>query len=471
MAVVLAHDGHVVPTLPVSVVAIRWLVLLLAALVVAALLRRTTKSSVAVAGVVAVGSGIAATSASTWTFALVSVTHRAAAALWLGAVLALAVTRSWRRLAPLGMVAATAVAVSGFVQARLDRVGLDAFAFDQLVLAKALLFALACSLGLQGIRRAASGRLVLLESAVLFVATVAGSALTLLPSPPKVGVPLVSAAGPLQVTVVPQRPGLNLVHVYTDVPLLIDGQRTTTYPGASGQWARITLPAGRSEVRVGNRTLLVDAGHSTAGPVPDGPECASAFLGASLAHRALRSCPSSALSVQDRHALETLTGWLKARGVMHVQVLGDSTPRSKQAASALTGKGGTGTVGAVLLTGSWDTAARQLAALSGRAVPRDGVYLAPWLLSAPLLSSYSTTAPLLALPFDPHGSAARRYLVRLPAGETPTGSGYAAFTSAQAAVQIWATAPVSIFPKDLGHAHATAGWFPGGTLTAVTFLR
>ena len=122
-----------------------------------------------------------------------------------------------------------------------------------------------------------------------------------------------------------------------------------------------------------------------------------------------------------------------------------------------------------MLTGTWESAAGQLAHLDRGAVPQDGVYLAPWLLTGPLLASSSSTAPLLALPFDPRGAAALAYRARLPQGEGPTGSGYAAFTGARAAVQVWATSPASIFPKDLGHDHVGGtGWFPGGTLAAVS---
>ncbi|MCU1595821.1 MAG: hypothetical protein JWO12_3213, partial [Frankiales bacterium] len=212
--------------------------------------------------------------------------------------------------------------------------------------------------------------------------------------------------------------------------------------------------------------VLVDA--NTTAPVPDGPECASTLLAEQLAHKPLGPCPSEHLGDQDARALEGLVGWLRSRGVTELKVLGDSTKRSVAAGLHVRGLR-SGTHGALLLTGSWESAARELATLDRARVPEDGVYLAPWLLTGPILQTYATAAPLLALPFDPHSPDVRAYLATLPAWESPTGAGYEAFSGRSHLMQVWATSPASIFPKDLGHAHAgTTGWFPGGTLAAIS---
>ena len=162
--------------------------------------------------------------------------------------------------------------------------------------------------------------------------------------------------------------------------------------------------------------------------------------------------------------------WLAGRGVVGIDVAGDGSPRSRAAAAVVVRARAAhhlGPTGALLLTGGWDDAA---AHLRGVRAPRDGVYLAPWLLAGPLLQQGADMAPLVVLPFDPSGPAARRYLDALPPGEPATASGFVAAGGGTGAVRVFATAPVSILPKDLGHADhdEQRSWFPGGALTPVT---
>ncbi|MCU1600743.1 MAG: hypothetical protein JWO22_1452, partial [Frankiales bacterium] len=167
--------------------------------------------------------------------------------------------------------------------------------------------------------------------------------------------------------------------------------------------------------------------------------------------------------------LASLTRWLKRRGITRVDVESDESPRSRRAAEAM-GVDSAARPQAIVITGTWESAEAALREL-GRAVPEGGVYLAPWLMTGPILTSYATTAPLVVLPFDPHGTQAERYAAGLPAGETPTAAGFRAWGGSDDEPQVWATSPASIFPTDLGHDHAAGrGWFPGGALVAIARL-
>ncbi|MBW8801370.1 MAG: hypothetical protein JF597_49845, partial [Streptomyces sp.] len=370
------------------------------------------------------------------------VVHVAAASVWLGCVLRVVAARAERRrdvltrVAPLAVTSAVAVAVSGIAQALADRVRVDGIAFDRLVLVKAVLLVLATSLGAYG-----GGRLRSLELIALVAAAGIGAALTALPSAPPAGRPILTAAG----TLVPQRPGTNYLH-------------------GDGQWQRLELPAGRSTLRLARGTLLVDTGHRR-GLQPDGPECATALL----VRPSLDRCPDQVLEPEDGASLQALTGWLRGRGLTRVRLQGDHSPRSR-AATALLGAGTTSPQ-ALVLTGTWESAAATLGRM-GRRVPEGGVYLAPWLMAGPLLTAYATMAPLVVLPFDPTGADALRYAAALPEGEVPTAAGYRAWGGAMSTPRVWATAPASVFPRDLGHDHAAAnGWFPGGALVPVGDLH
>jgi hypothetical protein len=440
---VLAHPGHVVATAAVSTVALRVLLL-----VGAAVLAGTAVSSrrLWTLPLLSVPVLLAAAGTSGW-FRVSVVVHVAAAAVWLGCVLRVVAARRTQRarvverLTPLAVTSATAVALSGITQALADRVRFDGLAFDRLVLVKAGLLVLATALGAEWLSRGHTrSRIAIrdlvwgLELVALLAAAGIGAALVAVPSAPPAGVPISTAYG----TLVPQRPGTNFLH--TD-----------------GRWQRIELPAGRSTLRLSQGTLLVDTGHRR-GLQPDGPECATALL----VKPSLAQCPDQALAPQDATALRVLTHWLRDRGVSAVGVQGDASGRSEQARQVL-GRSSERPQ-ALVLTGTWESAAETLAGL-GRRVPERGVFLAPWLLDGTLLTRAATTAPLVVLPFDPTSAEALRYAASLPAGELPTAAGYRAWGGSESSPQVWATSPASIFPTDLGHDHTVAGgWFPGGAL-------
>ena len=443
---ILAHPGHVVATAAAGTVALRALLLVSAAVL----------------------AGVAVSSRRLWTLPLLSVpvllavagtsgwyrvsvaVHVAAGAVWLGCVFrVLAVRRAVRadvtgRVAPLAVASALAVAVSGVAQALADRVRLDGVAFDRLVLVKAALLVLATATGAllsSRARPATTGRM--LELTALVAAAVIGTALVAVPSAPPAGRPVLTGVG----TLTPQRPGTN-------------------YLRADGAWTRLELPAGRSTLRLpGGGRMLVDTGHRR-GLQPDGPECATALL----VRDVLTRCPDAALAPEDASALLALAGWLRSRGVRALGVQADASPRSRRAAELLGGSSAARPQ-AMVLTGTWETAEAALRAL-GRTAPEAGVYLAPWLLTGPILNRYATTAPLVVLPFDPTGPDAVRYAAALPAGEVPTAAGYRAWGGAEGSPGVWATSPASVFPSELGHDHGEGnGWFPGGALVEIAALH
>ena len=380
--------------------------------------------------------------------------HVAAAAVWLGCVVRVVAARRGDRadvvgrVAPLAATSAVAVAGSGIAQALADRVRVDGLAFDRLVLVKAGLLVLSTALGGAGLSGGHTtshinrrDRVWPLELTTLLAAAGIGAALVAVPAAPPAGRPISGTFG----TLVPQRPGTNYLH-------------------ANGSWRRVELPAGRSTLRLGDGTLLVDTGHHR-GLQPDGPECATALL----VEPSLRHCPDERLDRQDAIALRALTRWLRDRGIGGYGVQGDGSARSRQAGRLLGHSAARPE--ALVLTGTWESASAALAAL-GRRVPERGVYLAPWLLEATLLTRAATTAPLVVLPFDPTSSDARRYAAILPAGESPTSAGYRAWGGGDCVPQVWATTPASIFPAALGHDHGSgSGWFPGGALVPVADLH
>ena len=457
---VLAHGGHVVPSVVPGTAVLRWVVLLAAAALAAWLLRRDRAGRAVL---------LSSTSALVCTTSPALVVHRTAVTLWLAAVVAWLVGSRHRGTTTTAVVSTAVVAVTGLWLAWGDRVRVDSLLFDRLVLLKAALLVGAVLLALR--------RRTRWELSLLLAAAAVGSVLVLVPTAPAAGRPLVSAAGGLAVTVVPQRPGTNWVHVDTDRVVTVGGVRSTTLPGATGQWVRVTLPSGRSSLqvkeigrsweRLASGSFQVDAGHGA--PVAlDGPECVSAWTAAALLRRTPAACPSQQLTATDRAALESLVSWLAKRHVAGITVVGDDTPRSVQAGQLLAAartRLSLSDQGALVTTSGWGTADSQLARTTA---PQDGVYLAPWLVTGPFLSRYGDLAPLAALPFDPSGPQALRYAAALPAGEVPTAAGFDAWGGTAVPARVYASAPVSILPADLGHEHPSGGWFPGGALTDVS---
>ncbi|WP_331719291.1 hypothetical protein [Streptomyces sp. NBC_00158] len=309
------------------------------------------------------------------------------------------------------------------------------------------------------------------------------------------------------VLVVPNRPGRNLVGVAaagaaagTDRERLVRGGPR---PGSTLTWIPVELPAGPGQVWVSaggsSAPLAVDTGRAGGKPAPggllgaDGAECASAAAGAVLggSTRAPSGCPSDALTEADAAALRDTVAFLAGRGTRAVSLAGDDSPRGRAAAAevrAAAARAGIA-VGApdasarrpLVVTAGWsgaDTAVRDVEA--GR-VLAEGTYLAPWLLTAPLLSP--SAGQLIPLRYAPTGPAAVEYAAALGArlpGEVPTAAGYEAWRAARgtagpAPAKLYAAAvlyvPGSGGPSAGGGHHTTsASWLPSGMIVPVSNL-
>ncbi|GAA2261933.1 hypothetical protein GCM10010402_16920 [Actinomadura luteofluorescens] len=368
-------------------------------------------------------------------------------------------------------------------------------AVDRVLVALALAaVALATPRALQHPRRSVASGAVL--AAALTTLTVGGS-LAVVRDRVTPGVPLlreVDVAGErMPILVTPQRPGWNLVHA-GDRPVSVGTSRdpasaTSRMPGAPGTWRQVWLPPGRSRINVGSggrtASITVDTGRGAAASPQlrtDGPECASAALGALVSGGAPPPCPADRLDTADAAALRATVGFLAGRGVRSVHLVADGSPRSRAAALAVreaTARAGMKitTAGAnrpVVLVSGWskaDTALRQMARGSLRG---QGAYLAPWLLSAPLLAI--PAAQMLPLRFSPRAPDPLRYAAELRArfpDETPTATGYAAWRGSREdddPPRLYAASLVTFMPSrtPAQHAHTGTSWLPGGTITVAT---
>ncbi|MEU9035281.1 hypothetical protein AB0D45_10245 [Streptomyces sp. NPDC048352] len=309
------------------------------------------------------------------------------------------------------------------------------------------------------------------------------------------------------VLVVPNRPGYNLVGVAapeasagTDRERLVRGGRR---PGSALTWVPVELPAGPGRVWVSAggslAPLAVDTGRAGGRAAPaglsgaDGPECASAAAGAVLGGSAEppAGCPADALAEADAAALRETVGFLAGRGTRALALVEDDSPRGRAAAAQVRGAAARAGIAVgrpdstrrpLVVTSGWagaDTAVRDVEA--GRAVA-EGTYLAPWLLSAPLLSP--SAGQLIPLRYAPNGPAAVEYAAALGArlpGEVPTAAGYEAWRAARgsagpAPAKLYAAAvlyvPGSGGPAAGGGHHHTesASWLPSGMIVPVAGL-
>ncbi|GAB3087240.1 hypothetical protein [Micromonospora schwarzwaldensis] len=327
-------------------------------------------------------------------------------------------------------------------------------------------------------------------------ALVAGVVLVGVPLPPDAGVPMVrqvDAAGQrLPVLVVPQRPGWNLVHIGADdVRVGLDPGRlaaTGARPGTTGSWGLVRLPAGRSRLWFthGGTTasLAVDAGQAGPGPdvtTPDGPECASASLGAVLAgaRRPLAACPAQELTAEDADALRAMVSFIAGRGVTTISVRSDDSPRGVAARRLVEAAGAAEKLRVtdpgdhpLLVVSGWAAAETTLREVAADRLPAQGSYLAPWLLTGPLLAIPS--GPLLPLRFDVRDDAPTAYLAGLSELfplEPPTGVGYTTWMRQRAVsagpLRLYAAGQLFV-PGAGGHDHESTAWVPQGTVTAVS---
>jgi hypothetical protein len=341
----------------------------------------------------------------------------------------------------------------------------------------------------------------------------------------------------LAVLVLPMRPGPNLVHVggpgepvRQPLPAAHQHGATTTAstgitvsvgqpadtnpvpvtarPGAAGGWAVVDIPAGADRLTVtadGTAAAVpVNVGTEPADPGeqrllagPDGPECAGAVLGALLAAATMPStdtaaparatCPAAGLSGADAAALRDTVEFLAARGISALTLVTDDSPRGRAAAELVRADAArrhlpiatAATPGATLLALSgWAGAVEALDHATDRAVTEatGGVVLAPWLLTDGVLRAASSE--VVALPFDPGDSGARRYAATLAAafpGEAPSAAGYLAWAAEtgmrlESRSSFYGAAPVNVPMGMDGMDHGgsdPAAWYPGGTVVPI----
>jgi hypothetical protein len=441
--------------------------------------------------------------------------HVAAAVVWLGAVAVVATgedkAAASKRLAPLAVASGVVVAGTGVLQANLAGVGVDVRLFDTafglVIVAKSVLLLGVVALAVVAVRKALPRGGFRFAAAGLVAALAGGAVLAAVPVPaplPTTGVPLlrdVAFGGVVTpVLVSPHRPGRNLVHVEGDDVLVgtDPGQLSpvAALPGATGGWATVDLPAGRGRLYVQKGSELQEvrfdtgtekAPASTGGV--DGPECASFALGTLLAgqEKPVTQCPADALDEKDAESIRGLLSFLVGRGTGSVAFLTDSSPRAKQAEKLVQAAGvpvvgvETGNADALVVLSGWAPAATELAKVGDRQrkepVFPHGVYLAPWLLNAPVITSVAGV--ILPLRFNPHEQLPAAYAQQVGArfgGEAPSSAGYRGWLAGQsasaqklgdAAPLLFTASLVSFLPKEFQH-HDGAGWLPNGTVVPVS---
>lgn len=213
----------------------------------------------------------------------------------------------------------------------------------------------------------------------------------------------------VNVVVVPNLPGWNLVHVDVDGLAVGTDSASLALPGPAG-WLAVRLSAGRTEVWVGDQrgaaSFVTDTGSAGAAPEglagPDGPECASALLGRMLVTGSLTAvagCPADTLTPPDAGELTGTVERLARHGATRVAVASDASPRGRAAAetvrAAAAARGmvvvepGQAADPLVVVSG-WTRAAVVLSGVVGDRLAAAETYLAPW-LPAPLPGAAGVT--------------------------------------------------------------------------------
>ncbi|MEU8800806.1 hypothetical protein, partial [Spirillospora sp. NPDC048819] len=332
--------------------------------------------------------------------------------------------------------------------------------------------------------------------------------------PPEPGVPLLrSLALPgdrhLSVLVVPNRPGYNLVGIAgaAQASAGIDRgrlKRGSRRPGSALTWVGVELPAGSSRLWVsaaqGTGSLPVDTGEGPpASPAAlrggDGPECAAAAAGAIVAggSRPLTGCPADALAPRDAASLRSVVRFIAGRGERTLMLAGDDSPRGRAAAAtvraaareegvAVTPPAGTGHP--LMVVAGWKRAQALVDDVAHGRLKAQGTYLAPWLMTRPLLSP--NARQLIPLRYAPRTAAPMAYVAalneRIP-GEYPSTAGYSAWRDVRdrtgpGAVRLYAVALTYIPGQNFGptagdeaggHSHGpdAVGWVPGAMIAEV----
>lgn len=343
----------------------------------------------------------------------------------------------------------------------------------------------------------------------------------------------------LAVLVTPMRPGPNLVHIgdandasglptahHAAVAPVLTGTVTvgvgddarqipvTARDGASGGWAVVDIPPRSDSLTVtadgvpGSVPIAVGSAPASGADAltqqtlvgPDGPECVSAALGALAAGAGLPGrppvpgasgarCPSEALIGDDAATLTDFVQFLRNTGVTGLTLVSDGSPRSKAAEAVVRAEAGrrglpisatpAPTDGLMVLTG-WtpaaDTVRRANAKGPGAPPAAQGIFLAPWLLTPPVMTLSESS--VLGLQFNPQDINALGYastLVGVFPQETPSASGYRAWTQqlgipVEKRASFYSGAPISVpmGPDNQEHGSNPAAWFPSGAIIQVS---
>ncbi|MBW4717078.1 hypothetical protein [Saccharothrix obliqua] len=431
---------------------------------------------------------------------VVDTAYVAAAAAWFGVALSGSGTR------PLVLTLGVALVAAG-----VTRLVTSGVAVDRRLVTTPLGLVLLAAVVSPVVAVALRGRRVAVVGVVL--GFVAWSALAAVPRPaelPTPGVPVlaeVTLAGQrVPVLVTPHRPGRNLVHLPASavdgVRVAAGGPPSPALPrvGAEGTWAEVDLPAGRGDVvlSVGDDSASVDVDTGDGPAVVVDPECASAALGGLIAGRRepLTTCPADRLPTEDEESLRRLVDFLRDRGAPGVTLAADTTTRGTRAAAAVRAAAAEAGIrvdaepkedNALLVVSGWEAAHAALdtatAQQAERPVYAHGLYVAPWLLTTPLVSAVTTVS--VPLRFDPREPLPVGYAVALGngfGGANPTPAGFTAWQGGRPAaggVRVFAAAQVTVMPMGPGEPHAPgmpmseelAGqWVPKATVVPVSEL-
>lgn len=387
---------------------------------------------------------------------------------------------------------------------------------DPLLLAAAALVQLALAVAVARLVRpaavrSAGMRAVAGAAALALLCGAAAAGLAAVPDagsavPERPGVPVLrrvtlrDEAVPVFVT--PGRPGWNLVQLGVQAVVSggLDGVVAATQrPGTSGYFAAVRLAPGRNRLFVtqGDAVAVValDTGPGMAGEPAapgngrdDGPECAAAALGAVVAGRieAVAGCPADGLAEPDRQALLATVRYLLGRvGTAHeVAVVSDDSPRGRAALAAVRGAGVTLVAPGsqrrpLLVLSGWAAAAEAIDGVSSGRISAEGTYLAPWLLSPPLLAP--SAGQLVPIRFGPRDDGPMRYVTELAAafpGAAPTAAGFDAWQGrASVAVPRLYASALPVLPGNglavpgtsIHGAHSPQpGFLPGGMVVPVS---
>lgn len=421
---------------------------------------------------------------------------------WLGLTLLSPEPTGRLRPKPVALTLAIVLALAGVLQIAVSGVGFDRRLYDTGVgfalLVVALLPIAVTVLTITLPQR----RIYPVGALIIVIAYLAWAALGAIPRPadlPTAGVPLLGQASGVPVLVTPQRPGRNLVHLPDAAT--VNGVAATPRPGTNGTWAEVDLPAGRSDLRISGNgrvsVLAVDTGNGPVARAVD-PECVEAALGGLIggSRAVLTSCPSDSLSTSDADAVRKLVDYLVGRKIPAITVVGDRSPRSNAAADIVRQahipvSDTEQPDSALVVVAGWSGAASELSKVSVEQTRKptfvDGVYLAPWLLTAPLLKSVVSSA--IPLRFDPRDPRTLSYTVALSdafPGETGSPGGLDQWLAAHGqqpdtAVRMYAVAQVDAMPNDSSMGgmamHGSMGgmamgypgqWVPNGTIVPIS---